>query len=332
MKVTLIDSDSQQQLLHFRARLERRMKETFARAQPASIYDPLRYILSAAGKRLRGMLVLLSCEAVGGNADQALDAAAAIELLHNFTLVHDDVMDNAAVRRGKQTIHTKWDSNIAILAGDLMIAHAYQSLLKTEAPHIEQIIEIFTQAFIDVCAGQALDKAYERRSTVGMSAYRSMIEKKTAAMIASSCEIGARIGGGTDKEVMTLREFGNNLGIAFQIQDDLLDIIGDEEEFGKRIGGDVMEGKKTFLLVKALKKASARDRTTLTKIQPNHEVTLISVSKVLAIYKRIGVLDDARKEIIRYTRIAERRLAPLKSSATQATLHWLSHQLLHRTS
>ena len=194
------------------------------------------------------------------------------------------------------------------------------------------MVGVFTNAFIEVCEGQALDKEYEHRSKISMKEYLTMIKKKTAAMIAASCKLGALAGGGTMEAASRLFDFGRNLGIAFQIQDDLLDITGDEEEFGKRIGGDVMEGKKTFLLVKALQRASVRDQKILSKIQPSHEVTLISVSKVLAIYRRIGVLKDAHKEINRYTNLAHRELATLPSSEANVALRRLSEQLVFRTS
>ena len=232
---------------------------------PISLYEPGSYILNSGGKRLRPLLVLLSAKAVGGKFNDAYNAAAAVEMLHNFTLVHDDIMDNADKRRGRLTLHKKYDHNTAILAGDSLLSIAYEFLLKDCNGNAKEVISSFTHGLIEVCEGQSLDTDFELRKNVSLSEYIVMIKKKTAAMAEMCCKIGALLGGGTKKQVNALGKYGLNLGIAFQIQDDLLDISADEKEFGKTIGGDLVEGKKTFLFLEALEKSKGEDRKKLLK-------------------------------------------------------------------
>ncbi len=287
--------------------------------------------MSAGGKRVRGVLVLLACEAVGGKCQQAIDAAIAIEMLHNFTLVHDDVMDNAALRRGKPTVHERWDKNVAILSGDEMIALAYQSLLKSPAKRISDVVQTFTNAFVEVCEGQGFDKEFELRTKVRVSDYLMMIKKKTARIISTACETGAIIGGGKQPHVAALRSYGNHLGLAFQMKDDLLDITGDAKEFGKAIGGDIIEGKKTFLLLKALECARGKDKRILQSMLLRKSRTRAAVDRVRQIYDQVGVLEIAHAEIVRRTHAAQRALVSLKPSHAKQMLLWLSDQLLGRS-
>jgi len=195
---------------------------------------------------------MISCEAVGGNPADALHAAAAMELLHNFTLVHDDIMDHASLRRNRATVHERWDTNTAILAGDEMIALAYRTLLQTKSSRVRDIARVFTEAFVEVCEGQGIDKEFECRNAVTMNEYITMIKKKTARVISAAAEIGGYAGGGSAAQIRALRNYGEQIGIAFQMNDDLLDIMGDSATIGKSIGGDIAEGKKTFLLMHAL--------------------------------------------------------------------------------
>lgn len=290
----------------------------------------MRYVLSSGGKRLRAMLVLLSAEAVGGRTAPALDAAAAIEILHNFTLVHDDVMDHAVLRRNRPTVHARWDENVAILAGDELIAYAYRSLLKSPPARAGAILEVFTDAFIEVCEGQGFDKEFESRRDVTLIEYVRMIEKKTARVIAAATQIGGIIGGGTARQISTLRTFGEQLGLAFQIQDDLLDVDGDEQVFGKRIGGDIVEGKKTFLLLAGLARSRGADRALLRSLSPANGRS--RVARVRAIYRRSGALDAARTAIARHTRNAEQALERLPRNRGRAMLAWLADELMERRS
>ncbi len=310
--------------------IERRLALIIKKKKPVTVYEPMTYVLSSGGKRLRAVLTLLACEAVGGQARHALDAAVGMEILHNFTLVHDDVMDHAKLRRNRPTVHTRWDNNIAILAGDQLAAYAYRSLLKTPDNKHSKILPVFTGAFIDVCEGQGFDKEFETRDNVRLKEYVMMIEKKTAAIIAASTEIGAIIGGGSARQVRALRNFGMHLGRAFQINDDLLDIAGDPEEFGKTVGGDIIEGKKTFLLLTAIGQTRGRDRLFLLSLSPANGMR--RVKRIQTIYRQTETLSVARKTITRHTRSAHNAIKQLPVNRGTAMLGWLANQLVERIS
>jgi len=299
--------------------------------KPASLYEPSSYILNSGGKRLRPLLVLLSAKAVGGKFENAYNAAAAVEMLHNFTLVHDDIMDNADKRRGRLTLHKKYDHNTAILAGDSLLSVAYEYLLKDCNSNSKEVISSFTHGLIEVCEGQSLDTDFELRKNVSLSEYILMIKKKTAAMAEMCCRIGALLGGGTKAQVNALGKYGLNLGIAFQIQDDLLDISADEKKFGKTIGGDLVEGKKTFLFLEALEKSKEEDRKKLLKVIERKGIRWNQVLTYKMIYERLGVLDDARREIKGYTQKALRSIKSLNQE-NKKIFKWLADSLIHRTS
>jgi geranylgeranyl diphosphate synthase type II len=299
--------------------------------KPVSLYEPGSYILNSGGKRLRPLLVLLSAKAVGGKFSHAYNAAAAVEMLHNFTLVHDDIMDNADKRRGRLTLHKKYDHNTAILAGDSLLSIAYEFLLKDCNGNAKEVISSFTQGLIEVCEGQSLDTDFELRKNVSLSEYIVMIKKKTAAMAEMCCRIGALLGGGTKTKVNALGNYGLNLGIAFQIQDDLLDITADEKEFGKTIGGDLVEGKKTFLFLEALEKSKGEDRKKLLKVIEKKGIRRNQVSGYKMIYEKLGVLDDARREIKGYTQKALRSINSLDEE-NKKIFKWLADSLIYRTS
>jgi geranylgeranyl diphosphate synthase type II len=299
--------------------------------KPASLYEPSSYILNSGGKRLRPLLVLLSAKAVGGEFKSCYNAAAAVEMLHNFTLVHDDIMDNADKRRGRLTLHKKFDHNTAILAGDSLLSIAYEYLLKDCDGNAKEVISSFTHGLIEVCEGQSLDTDFESRKNVALSEYITMIKKKTAAMAEMCCRIGALLGGGTKSQVKALGNYGLNLGIAFQIQDDLLDISADEKEFGKTIGGDLVEGKKTFLFLEALEKSRGEDRKKLLKVIEQKGIKRNQVSSYKMIYEKLGVLDDARLEIRAYTQKALRSVN-LLDEENKKIFKWLADSLIHRTS
>ena len=221
---------------------------------PAELYEPIRYMLSLGGKRIRPLFVLLGCDVFNGKTDEAISSALAIELFHNFTLVHDDIMDNAPLRRNQPTVHQKWNASTAILSGDVMLVKAYQLIGKGKM--CDAILPVFSEMAIKVCEGQQWDLNYEKADKISVTQYFKMIELKTAALIAASMKIGAIIGGATSEDANLLYEFGKNTGIAFQLQDDLLDVYGEEEKFGKQKGGDIISNKKTFLLLKALELSS----------------------------------------------------------------------------
>lgn len=296
---------------------------------PKSLYEPCDYIIKSGGKRLRPFLVMLSAKAVNSNRP-ILNAAIAVELFHNFTLVHDDIMDNADKRRGRETLHIKYDVNTAILAGDNLMAIAYQSLLKDCKNFGTSAVEDFTHGLIEVCEGQSLDKDFELRKKVSIDEYLVMINKKTAALAETCCSIGAKLGGGNKFEINSLRKYGKYLGLAFQIQDDLLDIAADEAEFGKKIGGDLIEGKKTYLLLKALEKAKGEKLKLIQKVIDNKGVRAEEVETYKKLYQDLGVIKDASDEVKKYTSLALKQLKNLKNEKAKITLQWLANSLTVR--
>lgn len=226
--------------------------QTNLNASPRELYEPQKYILTLGGKRTRPLLVLLGCDLFSGNVDSALPACAGIELFHNFTLIHDDIMDNAPLRRSQPTVHEKWNRNIAILSGDAMLVKAYQEFDKLPEMYVKKCIDVFSSTAIKVCEGQQLDMNYETAQKISINQYLWMIEHKTAVLLGASLQIGAIIGNATGEDAANLYEFGKYLGVAFQIKDDILDVYGDAEKFGKQKGGDILSNKKTYLLLKAI--------------------------------------------------------------------------------
>lgn len=313
--------------------IESKLADVCGKTEPVSLYEPMRYILDGGGKRIRPMLLVLCCEAAGGSGNDALDAAAAVEILHNFTLVHDDIMDNADTRRGRETIHKKWNRDTAILAGDGLLGFAYRLLLKTKSSRIQDAAKAFTEAIIEVCEGQTWDKEFETRKSVSIDEYIMMIDKKTSELLKCCAEIGALIGGGADKEIEALKEYALNTGLAFQIQDDLLDITADEKKFGKKTGGDLREGKKTYLLLKALETASdAADRALLNSVIENKGVKSDDdIVRIKSVYEKYGVLEHASGKVEEYTNKANASLERIKDSEAKDMLRWFSDMLLTRT-
>ena len=314
-----------------RKKINKILSDALKNRKPHSLYKPGSYILNSGGKRLRPLLVLLSSKAVGGEFDKAYNASAAVEMLHNFTLVHDDIMDNADKRRGRLTLHKKFDHNTAILTGDSLLSIAYEYLLKDCNSNSKIVVSSFTRGLIEVCEGQSLDTDFELRKMVSLAEYIQMITKKTAAMSEMCCRIGAILGGGTKAQADALGSFGLNLGIAFQIQDDLLDIYADEKKFGKVIGGDLVEGKKTFLFIKALEKSKGEDRIKLLKVIERKGIRRNQVGTYKEIYERLGVLEAAKQEIQSYSHRALRSIH-LLSEENKKIFNWLADSLIHRTS
>ena len=232
---------------------------------PQELYEPLDYIMALGGKRMRPVMVMMACDLLNGKMEDAVPAAMAIETFHNFTLIHDDIMDNAPVRRGKITVHEKWNVNTAILSGDVMLIEAYALLMRYENDLLRQILTIFNKSAIEVCEGQQIDMNFENRMDVSLDEYIHMITLKTAVVLGASLEVGALIAGVSPKQAHHLYEFGRNMGIAFQLRDDYLDLYADPEKFGKQVGGDVISNKKTFMLIKALELAKDNDAIILNK-------------------------------------------------------------------
>ena len=298
--------------------------------KPDSLYDPCKYILEGSGKRIRPFLVLASAKSAGGKFSKVYNAAIAVEVLHNFTLVHDDIMDNSDKRRGRLTLHKKYDINTAILAGDNLIAIAYENLLKDCNGNTNKIANTFTHGIIEVCEGQSLDKEFEVRKNVSITEYMEMIYKKTAALAQMCCSIGAQIVKADNKTVSILENYGKNIGMAFQIQDDLLDLLADEKKFGKKIGGDLVEGKKTYLFLKALEKAKGADKKSLQRVIANKGISREEIPIYKNLYQKLGILEEAEKEIKKYTKLALKNLGHLPNKQGKELLVELATVLITR--
>jgi geranylgeranyl diphosphate synthase, type II len=320
-----------------RSMANRRLASLVRRGDPVELNEGCAYVLEGGGKRIRSSLVMLACEAVGGRPRAALDAGAAVEIMHNFTLVHDDIMDHAATRRGKPTVHERWNLNTALLVGDVLLGLAYRTLLKTRTRQMETVANLFTAGVLEVCEGQALDMEFEKRLDVTVDEYFRMIEKKTGRLISLATEIGGLIGGARARHRLALRRFGHHLGRAFQLQDDLLDVVAVESEFGKTIGGDIAVGKRTYLLLTAASRATGADRNLLIEVlrcgaRGSDGPDTARIAAVRDVYERTGTLRDARILVERNTRAALRALQHLPDNRGTLTLHWLSNVLLHRSS
>ena len=266
-------------------------------SQPATLYEPSEYFLKIGGKRIRPVLCLLGNELFSELHPDAFLAAKAVELFHNFSLVHDDMMDEANLRRGQPTVHTKYDANTALLVGDIMVIRAYEYLQPIQSNHLSKILGLFNQTAREVCEGQQLDMDYAKRSTVSMDEYIHMITLKTSVLLAASLQMGAIIGGAGEHNCSHLYEFGKKLGIAFQIQDDYLDAFGDAAVFGKDAGGDIKQNKKTFLLIRALETANPDQLKTLNALLASDASD--KVDQVLAIFKACKVdawAEDLKQE------------------------------------
>jgi geranylgeranyl diphosphate synthase type II len=260
---------------------------------PPKLYDPIAYTMNQGGKRIRPLLTLIACDLFGGDIDKALYPALALEVFHNFTLVHDDIMDMAPLRRGRETVYKKWNSNIAILSGDTMFALAYQFALRTDHILVPKILEVFSKAAIEVCEGQQLDMDFESITTVNIDDYLEMIRLKTAVLIAVSLQIGAIVANATEKEIEAIYNFGTHLGMAFQLMDDLLDVYGEQEQFGKKTGGDIASNKKTYLFLKALELCDTDERKLLNDLYHDSGIDPdLKISKVKLVFDQTGVKAD----------------------------------------
>ncbi len=257
---------------------------------PEELYNPVRYILSIGGKRLRPALVLMSCSIFSDAVHLAIKPALAIEFFHNFTLLHDDIMDNSNIRRGHATVHKRWDPNTAILSGDVMSILSYKILSESEDQYMKDLLQLFNNTALQVCEGQQYDMNYESRMDVTVAEYLKMIELKTAVLIAASLKAGAISGGAEMLDADLLYEFGKNLGMAFQLRDDHLDVYGDPDKFGKKIGNDIVSNKKTFLLIKALELSDPGTRSRLTGLLEKDELSPeMKVREVSKIYQELGI-------------------------------------------
>lgn len=285
-------------LEEFRQIIENEIQSLSIKKDPEELYEPIRYILSLGGKRIRPALTLMGCEMYIVDYKKAIPAALAIEVFHNFTLVHDDIMDRAPIRRGNATIHQKWNDNIAILAGDTMLPMAYELLMHLDDLVLKKVLRCFNTTARDVCEGQQYDMNFETQDQVRLDDYIEMIRLKTAVLLGTSLEIGSIIGGASEEDQVRLRQFGIHTGIAFQIRDDLLDVFGEQELFGKQNSGDIVTNKKTYLFLKAYEMASPEDRKILDHYFSNiFEDNEEKISRIKEVYYRTGVAEQAELEI-----------------------------------
>ena len=269
--------------------------------EPEGLYQPIAYTLEQAGKRLRPMLALMSTQTFGGKIEEALPAAIAVEIFHNFTLLHDDIIDEAPLRRGNQTVYKKWNINTAILSGDTMFAIAYGQLSGSNPKHLPELMQVFTQTAIQVCEGQQYDIDFETSGNVNIHAYLDMIRLKTAVLLAASLKIGAIIGGASVEDCEKIYEFGENLGMAFQLQDDLLDAFGNESTFGKKTGGDILNNKKTYLYLKALECSTEADSARLKEVYEHKSLKdEDKIHQVLEIFKKADIENLTEALILDY--------------------------------
>jgi geranylgeranyl diphosphate synthase type II len=288
-------------------------------ANPKELYEPINYMMQLGGKRLRPILALMACDLFDSYIEKALHAAHAIEVFHNFTLVHDDIMDNAPLRRGKETVYKKWNMPIAILSGDLMMIKATQLLCETETTHLKLLLDIFNRTAIEVCEGQQIDMNFETQKNVSHDEYLEMIKLKTAVLLGCSLQIGALIGGAGNDDAQHLYEFGKNIGIAFQIQDDILDTFGDGTITGKQVGGDIIANKKTLLLIELFESVHKDDKKLLDDLMQLTD-TEQKVQSVINLYDKYLIKQFAESKKQQYLDLAYKHLADVSVDETKKTI------------
>lgn len=299
---------------------------------PAELYEPIRYTLKLGGKNVRPHLMLLTCKMLKGNIHEAIHTAIAIELFHNFTLIHDDIADNSPLRRNHATVHIKWNSNIALLSGDALLIKAYQELNKTLPDKLSLVLQLFNAAALKVCEGQQLDMNYERKKNVSLNEYLNMISLKTAALFGLSMQLGAVHGGTTVETRKDMYAVGENLGMLFQLKDDVLDVFGKKDKTGKQTGGDIIQNKKTFLLLKALELAKGKTKSELNMLLTNTKISASEkVNGVKKIYKDLGVEEHANNQMKTYFNKIEKALSTIKTPEKDVLIELVS-SLLERDS
>jgi len=298
--------------------IEKAIKKVEYPAHPSKLYEPISYIMRLGGKRIRPVLLLLSSELFNNDATKAIEAALAIETFHNFTLIHDDIMDNAPLRRGQDTVHIKWGVNNAILSGDVMMVEANKHLTNLDASILKNALHCFNSTAQGVCEGQQLDMEFEQRTDVTIVEYINMIRLKTAVLVGGAMKLGAIVGGAIDKDANHLYDFGENFGIAFQLQDDILDVYGDPVKFGKQVGGDIISNKQTFLLLKLKELAQKDDLTLLESQYPNTDYPA-KIEAITMLYNRykireIAVTEMKRNLDIAFTALEKVSIEPVKKN------------------
>ncbi|MFC3881942.1 polyprenyl synthetase family protein [Algoriphagus namhaensis] len=315
------------------SKLEQYLSEINFGESPKELYEPLTYILSLSGKRIRPILSLLSYGMYQKDVESIMPQAAAIEVFHNFTLMHDDIMDEAPIRRGKPTVHEKWNANTGILSGDVMLVRAYDLLLHTPADKLHTVIKDFNRTAAEVCEGQQFDMNFESLSSVKESDYINMIRLKTAVLLGFALQLGATLAGASKADIDKLYDFGVNIGVGFQLKDDLLDVFADQSKFGKQVGGDIISNKKTFLLIKALELAKGEEATKLkswiTKESFDKEEKVASVT---GIYNSLGIKELTEAKMNGYFELAFEGLASIsfQNKEFYQELKALAEMLVHR--
>ena len=280
--------------------------------EPKELYDPIYYIMGIGGKRMRPLLAVLSHALFSDEMDKIMKPAVAIEVFHNYTLVHDDIMDNAPLRRGNATVHEKWSSNVAILAGDVMQIKATELLMTVDDKILRKVLELFNTTATAICEGQQYDMDFEKLATVSVEEYIEMIRKKTAVLLGFSLELGGLVAGTHEKNLLLLNEFGVNMGIGFQLMDDLLDVYGDMSKFGKAVGGDIVANKKTYLLITALQKAKGSEAKKLKELLESKTIDgLTKVKEVTEIYNKLEIKTYTELKINEYFDIAFKKLSKI---------------------
>lgn len=298
--------------------------------EPSGLYDPVKYQLDMGGKRVRPLLALMACEMCGGAVADVLPAAIGIEIFHNFTLLHDDVMDKADIRRGRPTVHRAWSENVAILSGDAMQIIAYQMIGKTPADVLKPVFDLFSATALQICEGQQYDMEFEERDDVTEDEYIGMIRLKTAVLLGCALKTGAYVARVSDETACALYRFGENLGLAFQLQDDYLDVYGEPSKFGKRIGGDILNNKKTYMLISAMRLAEGAQREELFRLLNSSSVAPDEkIDGVTALYTSLGIDRLAMEKIDSYYRNA---LAEIENVPNAEPLRLFASELMQRES
>ena len=299
--------------------------------EPQGLYAPIAYTLASGGKRIRPTLAFIACRLFGGKEEDVVPAALALEVFHNFTLLHDDVMDKASVRRGRPTVHVKWDDNTAILSGDQMMIEAYKLLSQVREDKLPQVLRLFNKMATEICEGQQYDVDFERRDDVSIDDYMMMIRLKTSVLLATALQIGAYIADATETQQQALYDFGIHIGLAFQLQDDILDVYGDPATFGKAIGGDILCNKKTYMLLTALQRAEGETRRALQGWMA--DTTHSAAEKIAAVtdlYTQLGVREVCERVMAEHTHEALRLLETLPQNEATNQLHALAEKLMKR--
>ena len=300
--------------------------------KPASLYDPIRYVLSLGGKRIRPVLMLLGYNLFKEKPEDILMPALGLETYHNYTLLHDDLMDKADMRRGQPTVHKKWDANTAILSGDSMLVLAYQRVATCDAAHLPQVLELFTETALEIGEGQQYDMDFETRNDVTEDEYIEMIRLKTSVLLACALKMGAILGDASQEDADLLYQFGEKIGLAFQLQDDLLDVYGDPKVFGKAIGGDITSNKKTYMLINAVNRANAQQRAELMRwIEAKEFNRAEKVAAVTRLYDEIGIRKLCEEKINFYFEQGKKLLEQVHvDSARKEQLRQYTNEMMHR--